>query len=320
MIHIDLESHGFSTLLEKHEKYMGILIKKNYNEAKKSFSDEDENFFKNYLLDKNEDEDKKILKKLVDICVSPELKKIIKKFEKKCDELIKTEKSKEIIFGHINKIFSYGKFNYENQEWNRHIFISELGIDVCPYCNRNYITSYNKKRTTSDADHYYPKKKYPILQMNLYNLVPSCNVCNSKTKGDKDLKHLYPYLDSNNSLKFLIKEDKLSQLYAFNVNDINIEIKPINNVERAKNSIEVFKLDKIYEIHENVIFDLIQKIKNYENFDEDYYTKLLGEDIAIDIFRNELIYNNWFDFLNKDPLVEPLSKLKNDIFEQIKGI
>ncbi len=65
---------------------------------------------------------------------------------------------------------------------------------MCPYCNRQYISSYeygiDDSRTTADADHYYPKEQYPILQMNIFNLVPSCNVCNSRTKGKSDKRAL----------------------------------------------------------------------------------------------------------------------------------
>ncbi|MFM9745842.1 hypothetical protein ACKI2C_50665, partial [Streptomyces brasiliscabiei] len=69
------------------------------------------------------------------------------------------------------------------RQWSRHKFITSLGVKVCPYCNRQYITSYESEaddmKTTADADHYYPKVEYPILQMNIFNLIPSCGVCNS---------------------------------------------------------------------------------------------------------------------------------------------
>jgi len=85
----------------------------------------------------------------------------------------------------LTKVLNYDAFN-QGTPWSRHIFICSLGVQVCPYCNRNYITSYeeskNDYKTTADGDHYYLKSLYPILQLNVYNIIPSCSVCNSKMK------------------------------------------------------------------------------------------------------------------------------------------
>lgn len=55
-------------------------------------------------------------------------------------------------------------------------------------------------------DHYYDKGKYPYLALSFYNLIPSCNICNSKFKTTIDFKeipHLHPYEDSfNEKAKF----------------------------------------------------------------------------------------------------------------------
>ena len=33
-------------------------------------------------------------------------------------------------------------------------------------------------------DHWFPKKKYPLLAISFYNLIPCCTYCNSSVKGD----------------------------------------------------------------------------------------------------------------------------------------
>ena len=60
-----------------------------------------------------------------------------------------------------NQLFCYKKL-YEEGKWSRHKLLSLMGIEVCPYCQRNYISSYGKK-TIADLDHFYPKSLYPIF-------------------------------------------------------------------------------------------------------------------------------------------------------------
>lgn len=276
---------------------------------------------------------KEICNTLKYYCTSSDLESILKKFKEVYREaygrnfskdIEAPKKAKSITVKNsveiLNKILNYDDFNRESSGWSRHKFISSLGIKVCPYCNRNYITSYeesvNNYKTTADADHYYPKSKYPILQLNIYNMIPSCNVCNSKMKNDFDKRHLYPYEDGNDSLSFSVPFDEIDELYNYSKDDIKISIIPKNGSEKAKNSIEAFKLDKVYKIHNDIVFELKNKIKDSMAFRaEEYYKKLLG----YDFFRNEEWSKYWFDFLEKDPLNEPLIKLKQDIYYQIEN-
>lgn len=212
----------------------------------------------------------------------------------------------------LDEILNYRKFNSgiklkHGNKWNRHEFITRLGIKVCPYCNRQYITSYEDgigvDMTTADADHYYPKAEYPILQMNIFNLVPSCSVCNSRTKGSSNKRHLYPYVDPSNSVTFYIPPEM-----GDNVSKILIDTK--RNIS-AEASIEVFKLDKIYQAHLEEASEVKQNAKNYFIFGNKAYEALLGLKVPFDIF------STWFSFMGKEPSKEPLIKLKQDIFNQM---
>lgn len=213
----------------------------------------------------------------------------------------------------LDEIFNYKEFNTgkklkNGDKWNRHKFITSLGVKVCPYCNRQYITSYEDGvsgiKTTADADHYYPKAKYPVLQMNIFNLVPSCGICNSRTKGSSNRRHLYPYVDSSDSLTFEIPLEISEQ-----VSEILINTK--GNV-RAKTSKEVFKLDKIYQAHLNEATEVKRNAANYFEFGDRAYEALQGLDIPFNIF------TTWFSFIGKDALTEPLIKLKQDIFHHVE--
>ncbi|WP_299978642.1 hypothetical protein [uncultured Pseudoteredinibacter sp.] len=45
----------------------------------------------------------------------------------------------------------------------------------------------DEKQWRASYDHYLPKKHYPFLAVDFNNLVPCCQKCNEKAKGEKDL-------------------------------------------------------------------------------------------------------------------------------------
>lgn len=71
-------------------------------------------------------------------------------------------------------------------------------VKFCPYCGKMPLISYgeNKDKRAYDLDHIYPWTAYPYLTFNLYNLVPTCKVCNT-IKNDKNLTaygdYFHPY-------------------------------------------------------------------------------------------------------------------------------
>ena len=82
------------------------------------------------------------------------------------------------------------------------------------------------------------------------------------------------------------------------------------NNKRAETSVEVFKLDKIYQAHLSEASELKRRIKNYEEFGEKIYEATFGFGVPFNI------YSEWFGFMNKNMLEEPLIKLKQDIFKE----
>lgn len=271
-------------------------------------------------------------KRVLELCISDDLENLIENFENKFWDSFgfsfknpKSEGQKKIV-KEIKELFDvildYAKFNTgrkvegadgKNSLWNRHVYVINTGVKVCPYCNRQYITSYSSEdktgKTTADVDHYYPQSLYPYLQMNLYNMVPSCNICNSKTKGFKDKRHLNPYQDGTDSLLFEIPLDDVKTLYSSDVEKIIVNTR---GNPKAVASNEVFKLDRIYQTHTSDIKRLLYNFKEYEAFRENYYKKTMGIDM-----RN--IFSLWFDFLDINPLEEPLVKLKQDIYKQLSN-
>lgn len=105
---------------------------------------------------------------------------------------------KTVLSEPYDKVFDYGKIDNKT----RHILMDSLNIPVCPFCNRQYITSWEdmkkEKKSTSDLDHFFPKSEYPLFALSLFNFVPSCQVCNSRMKLDHFMdddgnRPIYPY-------------------------------------------------------------------------------------------------------------------------------
>lgn len=264
------------------------------------------------------------------------------------------------------KIFDYDEFvkKQEDAYW----LLRSLKVRVCPYCNRIYTTTLPTKEeleqedsgepfetTRATYDHFYGKAQYPYLALSLFNLVPSCNICNNN-KESKDEEIIYPYDEEfgknavfrlipdlkelkpgENALRFLTGEsdkfhvrlmgkDRISFLEKSFLESQLSDIEDLDYRERVKNSIEMFRLEKLYNEHKVEIRDVL---RNRYYFNEEYVKSaicpLIREqlkkegtnvsedqvyDMATDmLFSTRLRPEEWKD--------RPLSKLKADILDYI---
>ena len=208
---------------------------------------------------------------------------------------------------------------------NNALFVKDLDVKVCPYCNRNYILNFQKKgklNATAQLDHFFDKKKYPYLAISIYNLVPSCGTCNQR-KSTKQENIFYPYLESfNNSVKFSLKgiksRDELTKenLDFFDEKRVELEYKILKDKEKVEKHIEVFNIKNLYNEHKDIISELLQKRVIYS---DDYLESLLDE-YEGKLFNNKehllrLITNGYVE--DKDINKRPLSKLIKDISEEL---
>ena len=83
------------------------------------------------------------------------------------------------------QIFKYNRLNAVGKKFSESLepiaywLQRQLCVRVCPYCNRMYTTTlYGKNGVRPDFDHFYPQSIYPYLAVSLFNLIPSCNICN----------------------------------------------------------------------------------------------------------------------------------------------
>lgn len=66
-------------------------------------------------------------------------------------------------------------------------FLSEnKHLCVCPACDESQFFTYGRNTIRSEIDHYFPKSLYPHLSCHPFNLVPLCNLCNARLKGNRD--------------------------------------------------------------------------------------------------------------------------------------
>lgn len=186
-------------------------------------------------------------------------------------------------------------------------------MNVCPYCNRNFVNPIYKKHSlggdnknqSPDIEHFFPKSIYPFLSLSISNLLPSCAFCN-KIKSDVDTyKHncLSPYEIKSSDFRFdfTLKSERVK------------EVKLISK-KGCKNS-EILHLESLYnEVHSKYINDMFDDVLKYTKRNKEFLDtfKILTEDDYKKVFRN---YYKEEDF-NK----QPLSKMTKDLYNQIKGL
>lgn len=214
----------------------------------------------------------------------------------------------------IEAIFKYkNSFNRKKTKYSTYTLADNLNVNTCVYCNRIYTkTVVNpNKLTRPEFDHWFPQSKYPLLALSFFNLIPSCHICNSTLKQDKDINfknHLHPYIDNEITIN---KEIKFSY---YNKTTDSYEFKMITNNPKGDNNVNLFKIKEIYETHEDEIKEL-RRIRDV--YSESYLLKL-SKIYNLNISEEE-IYRLAFGVYIEDSKFEkrPFSKMKKDILIEL---
>ena len=197
-------------------------------------------------------------------------------------------------------------------------YIKTFGVNVCLYCNRNYIFNFKKAKSleaTGQLDHFFDKKSYPYLAISLYNLVPCCSTCNQR-KSTKQSDILHPFVDNfDKRAKFTLKIKNSSFYYSTDGFEININ--PIDSKDtQVKNSIDIFNLNRLYQNHQDIILELIQKDVVYnESYLDELYKKYEGT-----LFKNKEDLQRFISggYIEEEQINRrPLSKLIKDITQEL---
>ncbi len=161
--------------------------------------------FLNELLKENKEKEISDFRQLITMSFA-ELKNLhnLLKINKSGYERLLEKKENQDLLDIYKQYYSelFTSIDGKNKIKNNISLIKDLGITVCPYCNRNYI---NPRDVNSgcEFDHYYNKKEYPFFALTLSNLVPSCSTCN-RIKGTNDYD-FFPFdLEGNIEVKFVV--------------------------------------------------------------------------------------------------------------------
>ena len=195
-------------------------------------------------------------------------------------------------------------------------FEENIEVHTCYYCNIDFINKFTKGKETKNAftlDHVLEKADYPFLALSLYNLVPSCYVCNSKVKDSK-----IPFDDfspTNTNFDF----DEKVKFKSFIINtDLQVEKEEdfyIELIESYANKydkyIQSLNLNNRYDYHKYKVLEMIKKREIYPDSrikELSQLTQRTEAEVKQDLFG---IYT--LEDLHK----RPLSKLIKDISEEL---
>ncbi len=223
---------------------------------------------------------------------------------------------------HIKALFNYDKSkNVKISKLQPKIsrFIQDsLEIDTCFFCNIEFINKFKsssgKYKNGFTLDHYIDKGTYPYLALSLYNLIPSCYVCNSKVKGTNQIGDLSPSsskFDFDEKVKFrtFIKNDDLQINYT---GDFDVKLKE-DFSRQYRDYIKIFDLNNRYVHHKYKVIEMIKKRREYPDSRIKELAKLTQkteEEVKQDLFGKYLFDDG---SLHK----RPLSKLIKDISREL---
>lgn len=233
----------------------------------------------------------------------------------------------------LQNIFDYEAFRaHKSKIINGYWLAEELGIDCCPYCNRNYTMSHKHKYDLAKKenkyvfpsfDHFYPKEKYPLLALSFYNLIPCCTLCNSDYKGSKDPNDInepdynifHPYTEfENNHFSFDFIPEKYEDLVGKS-KKIDLKINYKNNLINTdlEKSIKFFGILENYSNHRDMIQDIIDKKITFS----DRYLSIIQSTYGLDFQTTyKMLFGTHYDDDKLSKL--PFSKLKKDIYDKLE--
>jgi hypothetical protein len=237
----------------------------------------------------------------------------------------------------LNYIFDYSRLIGDgftipksNKKWDSYTLTSKLNLSICPYCNKNWINTvfYNKgsKVTNPQLDHFFFKARYPLLRLSFYNLVPSCETCNTRIKKEAVFTYdgyLHPYergFSPYSSFRAIAKNTKSNQGV-----DNRFRIKlvhknsPLNNEnDRNQKNFDFFKLKEVYEQHGDIISEIFF-IKQKHGMR--YLSSVLKSDKFKDMTLEEIYRMIFSNYYNEDDFKKrPFAKLTKDIVEDLNLI
>lgn len=226
----------------------------------------------------------------------------------------------------VKETFKKGYINFCSRKFGRN-WAQRLGVTVCPYCNRSYIFTSNRKGTRPQYDHYFPKSIYPYLALSMYNLVPCCAVCNGLKRDSDTMKSpiIYPYQESyGDQITFDEKGVNVDTITAWlgaaQKYEVKIQYKdgiPPDFREKVEQAVKIFQLEDLYSKHSDYIRDILRTAYIYR---DDYLEDLVAQ--YPDLFHSkqeakDFVFLNYLD--ENDWGKRVLAKLTHDIAKKVSN-
>lgn len=204
-----------------------------------------------------------------------------------------------------------------NSKFKKAFFLIFENINVCPYCNRNFINPIYKESTigcdnktqSPDIEHFYPKSMYPFLSLSISNLLPSCSFCNKiKSNVNTFDKCKSPYEINENDFKFEFKPQK-----GGNSHTISLLSKP--DIDNS----QVLHLESLYaEVHAQYINDIYLDVLSHPSVNINAISKILGSTEAKKKEWYKSFFRQYYD--TEDFNKHALSKLTKDLYDHLSKI
>ena len=221
--------------------------------------------------------------------------------------------------GKRKKVYGFDDFyDWYSKSDEAYEILNILNVNVCPYCNRQYTFSARKGELKSrpQFDHFFPKSIYPFLSISLYNLIPSCALCNSGKSDGSPLDLLYPYEESFESHNIYFSIDEIVPYLLKFQKSIKILLESSNlDDEIIINSYySNYKIKLLYEGHSDYIKGIIEKKCIFNDDALESICKSYPDGVITPIYLEQLIFGKYEvdDFIN-----HPLSKFTSDVFKQL---
>lgn len=205
--------------------------------------------------------------------------------------------------------------------------IEAVGIDVCPYCNRNFVYSQKSSKKVkivqAELDHFYSKELFPYLAIAKYNLVPSCSCCNgygAKFTTDAYKENMVnPYeighTDDFVSFRLRIKNNNITSLDTL---ASGLSFKMLAKKQGIQSNIDILNLEDLYQHHTDYAAELYYKgvVKSNHLYRTSLKGILRRKGIVLsddDIKR--IIVGNYVK--EQDYGKRPLAKMMHDVAEDL---
>ncbi len=219
------------------------------------------------------------------------------------------------------KIYNAFDYKYYRTETNVLVLLAEkLNVKACSYCNMNYtlFAEDNKIRLAKfQFDHFFDKSKYPFLSMSLYNLIPSCAVCNHGKSTGKVSLRFHPY-DSDICDQFHFEANTPLTIFSgakLDKDKIGINLIPDACTQQELDVFDnTFNIKTLYSRHRDIVQEVYDKA-----YEEPYYLNpsnfhfLNGKP-------SEYLQRLWMGTYTKKSEIEkrPMTKLIQDLWKQAK--